>query len=102
MTPLDWLALVHPVLMILFVYPVVGATIRLGILVRERRLDLHPLPPTVGEEHTAHGRWLTSAVVLLVLIALAVVLLGAPGGVGLLVAAPLRLGGLQGRGLGLW
>jgi hypothetical protein len=94
MTPLDWLALVHPVLMILFVYPVVGATIRLGILVRERRLGIHPLPPTVGEEHTAHGRWLTSAVVLLVLIALAVVLLGAPGGLGLLVAAPRRLGGL--------
>jgi hypothetical protein len=91
MTPLDWFALVHPVLMILFVYPVVGATIRLGILVRERRLGIHPLPPTVGEEHTAHGRWLTSAVVLLVLIALAVMLLGAPGG---LVGAPLRIGGL--------
>ena len=31
----DWLGLIHPVLMILFVYPVVGATIRLGILARE-------------------------------------------------------------------
>ena len=37
MAPLDWLALLHPVLMILFVYPVVGATIRLGILVRSCR-----------------------------------------------------------------
>jgi len=35
MTPIEWFSLLHPVLMILFVYPVVGATIRLGILARE-------------------------------------------------------------------
>ncbi len=70
MAPLDWLALLHPVLMILFVYPVVGATIRLGILVRERRLDINPLPPTVGTEHVDHGRWVTTGVVVLVLVAI--------------------------------
>ena len=43
----QWLALVHPVLIILFVYPVIGATIRLGILARERRLQLNPIAPTV-------------------------------------------------------
>ncbi len=70
MAPLDWLALLHPVLMILFVYPVVGATIRLGILVRERRLDINPLPPTVGTEHVDHGRWVTTGTVVLVLVAI--------------------------------
>ena len=47
LTPLQWLALVHPVLIILFVYPVIGATIRLGILARERRLEINPIAPTV-------------------------------------------------------
>ena len=70
MAPLDWLALLHPVLMILFVYPVIGATIRLGILVRERRLDINPLPPTVGTEHVDHGRWVTTGVVVLTLVAI--------------------------------
>ncbi|MCT0198316.1 DUF4079 domain-containing protein [Synechococcus sp. CS-1325] len=70
MTPIDWFSLLHPVLVILFVYPVVGATIRLGILARERRLKIHPLPPTVGVEHADHGRWLSAGVVVAVLIAL--------------------------------
>jgi hypothetical protein len=70
MLPLDWLALLHPVLMILFVYPVVGATIRIGIHVRERRLGIHPLPATVPVEHVDHGRWVTTGTVVAVLIAL--------------------------------
>lgn len=69
MTALNWLALVHPVLMILFVYPVVGATIRLGILAREKRLNLNPIAATVPQEHRDHGRWVTTGVVVLVLIA---------------------------------
>ena len=72
LTPTDWLSLLHPVLMILFVYPVVGATIRLGTLARERRLDLNPLPPTVGVEHAEHGRWATTGVVVAILLALLV------------------------------
>ena len=71
LTALDWLALLHPALMILFVYPVVGATIRLGILVRERRLDLNPIAATVPVEHVDHGRWVTTAMVVGVLVALA-------------------------------
>ena len=70
LTSLNWLGLVHPVLMILFVYPVVGATIRLGILARERRLDLNPIAPTVPVEHADHGRWVTGGMVLAVLVAL--------------------------------
>jgi hypothetical protein len=71
LSPVDWLQLLHPVLMILFVYPVVGATIRLGILVRERRLDINPIAATVPVEHVDHGRWVTTGTVVAVLLALA-------------------------------
>jgi len=109
MTPLDWLALLHPVLMILFVYPVVGATIRLGILVRERRLQINPLPPTVPVEHTDHGRWVTTGSVVAVLIALLWSFLHQaeagtpfPGGEGRLLRL-LLLGGMALAGCGaLW
>jgi hypothetical protein len=79
MGALDWLALLHPVLMILFVYPVVGATIRIGIHVRERRLGIHPLPATVSVEHVDHGRWVTTGTVVAVLIALLWSALAQPG-----------------------
>ena len=69
LAPLDWLALLHPVLAILFLYPVVGATIRLAILVRERRLDINPIAATVPVEHADHGRWVGSGMVVLVLLA---------------------------------
>ena len=70
MTLSQWLALVHPVLIILFVYPVIGATIRLGILARERRLQLNPIAPTVPVEHVEHGRWATGGLLVAVLFAL--------------------------------
>jgi hypothetical protein len=68
MTAADWWALLHPVLMVLFVYPVVGATIRLGILVREHRLGITQQPALVPVEHADHGRWVTSGSVVAVLI----------------------------------
>ena len=68
LTALEWLALLHPVLAILFVYPVAGATIRLGILAREKRTDYNPaLPDTVPTEHWQHGRWLVSSAVAITL-----------------------------------
>ena len=70
MTTVDWFALLHPVLAILFVYPVVGATVRLGILVRERRLGITQQPAKVPAEHSDHGRWLAAGVVVAVLVAL--------------------------------
>lgn len=105
MTPIDWFSLLHPVLMILFVYPVVGATIRLGILVRERRLGINPLPPSVTVEHGDHGRWVTTGVVVSVLVALLAVFLEPPvevlpaGGLlllGLALAAVLALWRVEG------
>lgn len=98
----DWLLLLHPVLMILFVYPVIGATIRLGILARERRLDLNPIAATVPVEHVDHGRWVTSAVVVAVLLALAANLnrfaATGTGTLTLLLPAAVALGGC----LALW
>ena len=70
LSALQWLSLLHPLLMVLFVYPVIGATIRIGIHVRERRLGQYPLPASVGPEHIDHGRWLTTAMELAVLLAL--------------------------------
>ena len=64
------MGLLHPVLMILFVYPVVGATIRLGILAREKRLNLNPIADTVPVEHAQHGAWVTGGVLVSVLIGL--------------------------------
>jgi len=97
MGALSWLALLHPVLMILFVYPVVGATIRLAILVRERRLGIHPLPPTVPVEHADHGRWVTTGMVVAVLVALLWTFLAhpsAPAGAPLAGGRLALLGGL--------
>ncbi|MEB3242845.1 MAG: DUF4079 domain-containing protein [Cyanobacteriota bacterium] len=101
LTAVDWLQLAHPVLMILFVYPVVGATIRLGILVRERRLEINPIAATVPVEHVDHGRWVTTGTVVAVLLALAANL--ARNGAGaasasLLLPAGVALGGC----LALW
>ena len=70
LTTQHWWGLIHPVLMILFVYPVVGATIRLGILARERRLQINPIAETVPVEHAQHGAWVTGGMLVAVLIGL--------------------------------
>jgi len=96
LTLVDWLQLLHPVLMILFVYPVVGATIRLGILVRERRLEINPIAATVPVEHVDHGRWVTTGTVVAVLLALAANLArngAAAGSAPLLLPAAVALAG---------
>ena len=74
-SPLDWLSLVHLVLMILFVYPVFGATVRLGILAREKRLDLNPIADTVPIEHAQHAAWAVGGILIAIPIALSVSLL---------------------------
>lgn len=57
LTALDGVAILHPDQMVLLEYPGVGATIRLGILVREHRLENNTVPPTVPMEQaiTADG-----------------------------------------------
>lgn len=67
---IPWLALLHPLLAVLFLFPVAGVVVRLGLLVRERRTGYNPaLPSTVAAEHWQHGRWLTAAMVVVMWLA---------------------------------
>ena len=76
----------------LFVYPVTGATIRLGILARERRLEINPIADTVPLEHAQHGSWVTGGVVVAVLIGLSHSLAGADLGLRLLLGFVVLIG----------
>ena len=78
--------------MILFVYPVTGATIRLGILARERRLEINPIADTVPLEHAQHGAWVTGGVLVAVLIGLSHSLAGADLGLRLLLGFVVLIG----------
>ena len=92
LSPYQWWGLIHPVLMILFVYPVTGATIRLGILARERRLEINPIADTVPLEHAQHGAWVTGGVLVAVLIGLSHSLAGADLGLRLLLGFVVLIG----------
>lgn len=74
MTSVDWLWILHPFLAVVLIYPLIGMVIRLALQTRQRRLQKTKLPPTVGRDHSDLGRWLSAAVVVLVLIALTVVI----------------------------
>ena len=88
----QWWGLIHPVVMILFVYPVTGAMIRLGILARERRLEINPIADTVPLEHAQHGAWVTGGVLVAVLIGLSHSLAGADLGLRLLLGFVVLIG----------
>ena len=92
LSPHQWWGLVHPVGMILFVYPVTGATIRLGILARERRLEINPIAETVPLEHAQHGAWVTGGVLVAVLIGLSHSLVAADLGHTLLLGFVVLIG----------
>ena len=74
MTTLDWLWILHPALAVLLVYPLIGMVVRLAWQTRQRRLAQVKHPPSVGVDHSGIGRWLATAVVLIVLVALTVVI----------------------------
>ncbi|MDZ8224493.1 DUF4079 domain-containing protein [Nostoc sp. ChiVER01] len=72
----DAILLLHPAIAVLVVFPLIGIIINRALQVRQRRLQTlaigkSKIPPTVGQEHTQLGRWLTGAVVGIVLIAFA-------------------------------
>ncbi len=68
----DWLWILHPALAVVFVYPLLGVVARSGGQTRHRRVDRAKLPPTVGRDHQDLGKWLTTGVVSLVLVAITV------------------------------
>jgi len=72
----DFIALIHPVLAVVFVFPLIGITSYLAWNTRQRRLQIAQgkktqIPPISGKNHVNIGRWLTAGVVGITLIALA-------------------------------
>lgn len=72
----DLIALIHPVLAVLIVFPIIGMVVNLAWQTRQRRLQTatggkSQIPPVVGREHVRLGRWLTGAVVGVTLVGLA-------------------------------
>lgn len=72
----DVILLLHPAIAAVFVFPLIGMVVKMAWQTRQRRLETaaghkSKLPPSVGGEHVALGRWLTGAVIGIVLLALA-------------------------------
>lgn len=89
----DWLWILHPALAVVVIYPLMGMVVFLGRQTRSRRVDRAKLPPTAGRDHRDLGKWLTTGMVAVVLVAIAVSIVtrsfwSAPG------QDPLRAGSL--------
>ncbi|MBD3562883.1 DUF4079 domain-containing protein, partial [Planktothrix sp. FACHB-1355] len=72
----DAIALIHPAIAMIVVYPLIGNVINLAWQVRQRRLQnasggKSKIPPISGQEHLKLGRYLAISVVGITLIALA-------------------------------
>ncbi len=72
----DFIALIHPILAVVFVFPLIGMVVNFAWQTRQRRLETvsegkSQIPAVVGREHVNLGRWLTNAVVAITLIGLA-------------------------------
>lgn len=77
----DFLALIHPALAVVVVFPLIGMVVNFAWQTRQRRLqtaakDKSKIPPSVGPEHVKLGRWLTCSVVGLTLVGLAYPIFG--------------------------
>ena len=72
----DIIGLIHPVLAVVFVFPLIGISVYMAWQTRQRRLhrsnqeNKSKIPVNVGQEHLKIGRWLTGSVVGITLIAL--------------------------------
>ena len=72
----DLAGLIHPAIAVVMVFPLIGIATNYAWQTRQRRLaikngDKSKIPPAVGKEHVAIGRWLTGSVVGISIIALA-------------------------------
>ncbi|MBD2182443.1 DUF4079 domain-containing protein [Planktothrix sp. FACHB-1355] len=72
----DFLALIHPAIAVVIVFPLIGTVVNFAWQTRVRRLqtaakDKSKIPSSVGPEHIKMGRWLTGWVVGLTLVGLA-------------------------------
>jgi hypothetical protein len=72
----DILALVHPAIAIIVVFPLLGIVLNRALLTRQRRLqttggEKTKIPPVVGAEHVAIGKWLSGSVIGVALLGMA-------------------------------
>ena len=71
----DLVSLIHPALVVVFVFPMVGIVTNFAWQTRQRRLESKQgkskIPAVVGREHVQIGRWLAASVVIASLIAIA-------------------------------
>ncbi len=72
----DFLALIHPILAVVVVFPIIGIVTNFAWQTRQRRLQnasggKSQIPAVVGREHVQLGRWLTGSVVGITLVGLA-------------------------------
>jgi Protein of unknown function (DUF4079) len=72
----DMILLLHPFFAVVVVFPLLGLIVRLALQTRQRRLQLSKgakssISASAGTEHVQIGRWLTGAVVGIVLLAFA-------------------------------
>lgn len=74
MTGIDWLWILHPALMVVVAYPLLGMVLLQAWKARRRRLGVSKEPVSSGAEHTLLGSWLAATVVIVELVALAVVI----------------------------
>jgi hypothetical protein len=81
----DVMSLIHPAIAVAVVFPIIGMVVNFAWQTRKRRLQSAKgsksnIPPVVGREHVKLGRWVTSSVVGLTLIALAYSIVYGSGG----------------------
>ena len=72
----DTLAVLHPAIAIIVVFPLIGIVLNRALLTRQRRLQVadgekSKIPPVVGSEHVAIGNWLSRSVVGVALLGMA-------------------------------
>ncbi len=68
MDTLDILALIHPAIAVIIVFPLIGIVVNRALLTRQRRLETaegqkSKIAPIVGSEHVQNGNWLSISVV---------------------------------------
>ncbi|MGB3613265.1 MAG: DUF4079 domain-containing protein [Elainellaceae cyanobacterium] len=64
----DFALILHPMLSVVFVFPLIGIATALAWQTRQRRLTVEnkaksKIPPVVGSEHLSIGRWLAAGVI---------------------------------------
>ena len=71
----DFVALIHPALVVGFVFPMIGIVTNFALQTRQRRLEgkksKSKISPVVGRDHVKIGKWLSTSVVISSLIAIA-------------------------------